>query len=86
MIVYDDALFRNAARIWWILRYWGVEDARLLDGGWQGWQSAGLPVEHNAAQPSESKPAPTSAPASTSPKSKPFPAVPHPERLAAKRN
>ncbi len=69
VIVYDDALFRNAARIWWILRYWGVADARLLDGGWQGWQSAGLPVEHNAAQ---------------SPVPKSFDAVPHPERLAAK--
>src|SRR5262245_28295015 len=35
VIVYDDAMSKNAARIWWILRYWGVQDARLVNGGIQ---------------------------------------------------
>ena len=44
VVVYDDKQMKDAARIWWILRYWGVEDVRLLNGGWPGWQSAGLPT------------------------------------------
>ena len=44
-VVYDNASLKDAARIWWILRYWGVEDARLLNGNWIGWKTAGLPVE-----------------------------------------
>jgi thiosulfate/3-mercaptopyruvate sulfurtransferase len=42
VVVYDDNGMKDAARIWWILRYWSVEDARLLNGGWKGWQSLGL--------------------------------------------
>jgi thiosulfate/3-mercaptopyruvate sulfurtransferase len=44
VVVYDDKGMKDAARIWWILRYWGIEDARLLNGGWKGWQSLGLPT------------------------------------------
>jgi len=39
VVIYDDN-GTNAARIWWILRYWGVKDARLMNGGWTGWQAA----------------------------------------------
>jgi thiosulfate/3-mercaptopyruvate sulfurtransferase len=31
----------NAARIWWILKYLGVEQVALLDGGWGAWQASG---------------------------------------------
>src|SRR5262249_10061932 len=31
----------EAARVWWILRYWGVKDVRLLNGGWAGFLAAG---------------------------------------------
>jgi thiosulfate/3-mercaptopyruvate sulfurtransferase len=41
VVVYDDAAAKDAARIWWILRYWGVKDVRLLNGGWGAWQAAG---------------------------------------------
>lgn len=45
IIVYDDGMAKDAARIWWILRYWGVKDARLLNGGWSRWTSEKLPIE-----------------------------------------
>ncbi len=45
VIVYDDASAKDAARIWWILRYWGLNDVRLLNGGWSGWLRAKAPVE-----------------------------------------
>jgi thiosulfate/3-mercaptopyruvate sulfurtransferase len=37
VVVYDDARSKDAARVWWVLRYWGVRDVRLLNGGWLGW-------------------------------------------------
>lgn len=43
-----------AARLWWMLDVAGIR-ARVLDGGWQAWQAAGLPVAHG----------PTAAPAPT---------------------
>jgi thiosulfate/3-mercaptopyruvate sulfurtransferase len=51
VVVYDDASAKNATRIWWILRYWGVGDARLLNGGWKAWQAEGLPTTAEATDP-----------------------------------
>lgn len=45
VVVYDDASDKDAARIWWLLRYWGANDVRLLNGGWKLWQAEGYPVE-----------------------------------------
>jgi thiosulfate/3-mercaptopyruvate sulfurtransferase len=36
VVVYGDDL-RDTARVWWIVRYWGVRDVRILNGGWKGW-------------------------------------------------
>jgi thiosulfate/3-mercaptopyruvate sulfurtransferase len=44
-IVYDEADSTAAARAWWLLRYFGHPDVRVLDGGFQAWARAGLPVE-----------------------------------------
>lgn len=44
VIVYDDALQKDAARIWWILRYFGAKDVRLLNGGFPGWVAAKQPL------------------------------------------
>lgn len=33
-----------AARLWWMLRVFGFDDAAVLDGGWSAWSSAGRPV------------------------------------------
>lgn len=48
VIIYDDAMQKDAARIWWILRYFGHKDARLLNGGWVAWTEAKLPVSHDS--------------------------------------
>lgn len=45
VVVYDDNHAKDAARIWWILRYWGVKDVRLLNGGWLGWEKGKQPTE-----------------------------------------
>ena len=41
VVIYDDNLSKDAARIWWILRFWGVRDVRLLNGGWFAWKGDG---------------------------------------------
>jgi thiosulfate/3-mercaptopyruvate sulfurtransferase len=48
VVVYDDHPGGSgaiAARCWWSLRYLGHAAAAVLDGGWQRWQAAGLPVQ-----------------------------------------
>jgi thiosulfate/3-mercaptopyruvate sulfurtransferase len=43
-VVYDAADSTSAARAWWLLRYYGHRDVRVLDGGYAAWSAAGLPV------------------------------------------
>ncbi|HVK11116.1 MAG TPA: rhodanese-like domain-containing protein [Gemmataceae bacterium] len=42
VVVSDD--IRNAARAWWLLSLAGVPDVRLLNGGWDAYTAAKLPV------------------------------------------
>ena len=45
VVVYDDADATAAARAWWLLRYFGHQSVRVLDGGFRAWTAAGYPVE-----------------------------------------
>ncbi len=49
--VYDDSQSKDAARVWWILRFWGVKDVRLVNGGWKGYVATGGPVEKGERSP-----------------------------------
>jgi thiosulfate/3-mercaptopyruvate sulfurtransferase len=44
VVVYDDAAGAFAARLWWMLRWLGHDDALLLDGGFSAWVGEGHPV------------------------------------------
>lgn len=39
--IYDRGGLLHAARGWWVLRWAGVTDVKILDGGTVGWQAAG---------------------------------------------
>jgi thiosulfate/3-mercaptopyruvate sulfurtransferase len=51
VVVYDQCDGSAAARAWWLLRYYGHDDVRVLDGGYDGWVVAGRPVSTKDARP-----------------------------------
>jgi thiosulfate/3-mercaptopyruvate sulfurtransferase len=51
VVAYDDGTSKDAARIWWILRYWGVQNVRLLNGGWTAWKESKSPVQASSPSP-----------------------------------
>jgi thiosulfate/3-mercaptopyruvate sulfurtransferase len=49
VIVYDDQSGIRAARAFWFLEYFGHPSVRLLDGGFNAWVRAELPITRDAA-------------------------------------
>ena len=52
--MYDDWSAHAAGRAWWLLRFHGHPDVRVLDGGWAAWVADGGAVEtgRGAGRPS----------------------------------
>lgn len=45
VVVYDGAGVFSAPRLWWLLKSFGYDDVKLLNGGLPAWLREGLPVE-----------------------------------------
>ena len=50
VVLYDRFVNMWAARVWWMLRAFGFEDAAVLDGGWKKWTLEGRPVAGDAGR------------------------------------
>lgn len=68
VVCYDANMSMWAARLWWMLRAFGFDNAAVLDGGWKKWTLEGRPVstEAKAFPPGD------------------FPLAPRPELIASK--
>ena len=44
VVAYDDSRFAFAARLWWLLRYYGHDRVAILNGGYGNWVKAGYAV------------------------------------------
>ena len=54
VIVYGSKV-SDSARIWWLLKYVGVKNASLLNGGWEWWTKKDRPVESSTPDISPSR-------------------------------
>ena len=48
VVVYATNLLATATRAWWLLRYAGVKNVRVLNGGFPAWKQAGYAVEQES--------------------------------------
>jgi len=51
VVIYDDTASMRSARLFWFLEFFGHDDVHLLNGGFNAWEAAGLPVTHEATIP-----------------------------------
>ncbi|MEE4163514.1 MAG: sulfurtransferase [Woeseiaceae bacterium] len=52
VIAYDASSGAIAARAWWLLRWLGHDNVMILDGGFNAWLDAGLPLASGATESS----------------------------------
>ncbi len=51
VVLYDDNNSLVATRLWWVLKYYGHDSVKVLNGGWHRWLSEGRPVTFHATKP-----------------------------------
>lgn len=62
VVLYDRMLNIWAARVWWMLRAFGFENAAVLNGGWKKWTLEGRPTSTKPATYAAARFVPASRP------------------------
>ena len=52
VVAYDSNQSLYAARLWWVLSYYGHAKVKVLNGGWRKWCAEGRPIEVTTIAPS----------------------------------
>src|SRR5258705_4884851 len=55
VVVYDERGGIYAARLWWILNYYGHTNVALMNGGWTKWSAEQRPTSAAPAAPAAAK-------------------------------
>jgi thiosulfate/3-mercaptopyruvate sulfurtransferase len=55
VVIYDETAGMRSARLFWFLEYFGHDDVHVLNGGFNSWCAAGLPVTRDANVPQAGK-------------------------------
>lgn len=50
LVLYDEGTGPLAGSVYWLLKYMGHDDVRVLNGGWHAWQQAQGPVTKDVPQ------------------------------------
>ena len=53
VITYDGSGGLYAARVWWVLNYYGHTQVKVLNGGWGKWLDEGRPATTDVPQPAQ---------------------------------
>ena len=51
VVAYDDFNTTYAARLWWVLKYYGHNNAKILNGGWHRWMTEDRPTTFHETEP-----------------------------------
>src|SRR5438093_10601972 len=51
VVVYDDIAGMRSARLFWFLEFFGHDQVHMLNGGFNAWRDAGLPITQEATIP-----------------------------------
>lgn len=54
IVVYDDGTFFDSARLFWTLEVYGFKNVKLLNGGYDEWDTLDLPTSTKAITPKKS--------------------------------
>ena len=49
VVIYDDIAGMRSARLFWFLEFFGHQDVHVLNGGFDAWRAAGLPMTQEAS-------------------------------------
>jgi thiosulfate/3-mercaptopyruvate sulfurtransferase len=55
VFIYDNLNGAIAARLWWTLKWLGHDHAAVLDGGWEAWLNADLPLSNQIPDPQQKR-------------------------------